>query len=113
MYFLINLFLMTDSLKKALKIIIEVANPDKVILFGSRARGDFRPESDYDILVLKNYIKHTRKLAQRIRRNFDGIGAPVDLLVYQTNKYFQNINSPYMVYYSINKEGIIIYDKSR
>jgi predicted nucleotidyltransferase len=31
---------MNDSLKKAIKTIVKVAEPDKIILFGSHARGD-------------------------------------------------------------------------
>ncbi|GAG96837.1 unnamed protein product [marine sediment metagenome] len=42
---------MTDSLKKAIEIIVQIAKPDKIILFGSHARGDNKPESDYDLLV--------------------------------------------------------------
>ena len=44
-----------SSLKKELKEQIK-----DVILFGSRARGDFQPESDYDILVL--VTKKTKEL---------------------------------------------------
>lgn len=32
--------------------IVQTADPDKVIVFGSRARGDHRPDSDVDILVV-------------------------------------------------------------
>ena len=40
---------MNDSLEKAIKIIVKVAEPDKIILFGSHARGDDKPGSDYDL----------------------------------------------------------------
>ena len=33
--------------------IVETVQPEKVILFGSRARGDARPNSDFDMLVIK------------------------------------------------------------
>ena len=44
---------MKDPLEKAIKTIVRVAEPDKIILFGSHARGDDKPGSDYDLLVLK------------------------------------------------------------
>jgi len=48
---------MDENLKKIKGIILNVAKEmnieiDKIILFGSRARGDYREESDYDILIV-------------------------------------------------------------
>jgi predicted nucleotidyltransferase len=40
---------MNDSLEKAIKTIVKVAEPDKIILFGSHARGDDKPGSDYKL----------------------------------------------------------------
>ena len=60
---------MTESLNKALDIIIRIADPDKVILFGSWARGDQSADSDYDLLILKKGIKKRRKLAQKLYIN--------------------------------------------
>ena len=41
----------SDQIKQIIEIIINDYKPDKVILFGSRARGDDRPDSDIDILA--------------------------------------------------------------
>lgn len=51
---------MNDSLEKAIKTIVKVAEPDKIILFGSHASGDDKPGSDYDLLVLKRGVKKQR-----------------------------------------------------
>ena len=103
---------MTESLQKALDTIIRVADPDKVILFGSWARGEETPDSDYDLLVLKNGVKHRRKLAQKIHSNFHDVGAPFDILVYETDKFEEIKNYPFKIYYDIDKEGVIIYEKN-
>lgn len=43
-----------DSLiREMIDTIIREANPDTVILFGSRARGDARPDSDVDLLIVE------------------------------------------------------------
>lgn len=76
-----------SPIDRAVEIIIKVADPDKIILFGSRARGVYKEESDYDLLVLKRGLKKQRKLAQEIYSNFDNIGAPVDVIVADFEKY--------------------------
>ncbi|KPK15633.1 MAG: hypothetical protein AMK69_27325 [Nitrospira bacterium SG8_3] len=57
---------MNDSLEKAINTIIEVAEPDKIILFGSHARGNDKPGGDYDLLVLKRGVRKRRALNQKI-----------------------------------------------
>jgi uncharacterized protein len=39
----------------------------KIYLFGSRARGDARPDSDWDLLILLNRDRITRELEDQIR----------------------------------------------
>ncbi len=43
----------SDLHREIVRRIVEVTDPDKVIVFGSRARGDRRPNSDVDILVVQ------------------------------------------------------------
>ncbi len=102
---------MSESLKKALDIIIKTAQPEKVILFGSRATGNFTGQSDYDLLILKKGITHTRKLAATIYRSLHNIGAPIDLLVVDFDKYNQLKNDPLLVYYEADKNGMVIYEQ--
>lgn len=44
--------------------IVEVAQPRRIILFGSAVRGDMRPDSDIDILVVAPDGTHRRQTAQ-------------------------------------------------
>jgi predicted nucleotidyltransferase len=101
---------MTEALKKALDAIIKVADPDKVILFGSQARGEGSPDSDYDLLVLKKGVKHKRKLAQKIHMKSD-FDVPIDLIVNDTERFEQIKKDQYMIYKAIDEEGKVIYEK--
>lgn len=61
--------------------IVEVAQPEKIIMFGSAARGEMGPNSDLDLLVIVQPGVHRRRLAQAIYRNLIGVGFPVDVVV--------------------------------
>lgn len=45
------------EIREITEIIVREYSPDKIILFGSRARGDSRPDSDIDILVVSDREK--------------------------------------------------------
>jgi predicted nucleotidyltransferase len=61
--------------------IVDVAQPDQIIMFGSAARGEMRPDSDVDLLVIKQGSFHRRRLAQEIYRRLHGVGQAVDVIV--------------------------------
>ena len=85
---------MDDSLEKAIKTIVKVAEPDKIILFSSHARGDDKPGSDYDLLVLKRGVKKQRSLTQKIYLSFKDVGASIDVIVADLDKYDGLVKSP-------------------
>ena len=69
------------ALQELVRRIVEVAQPDRIILFGSAARGEMGPDSDLDVLVVKSGVEHRRRLAQDIYMNLSGVGVGVDLIV--------------------------------
>jgi predicted nucleotidyltransferase len=42
-----------EAIQKLITIIVTKIDPDKIILFGSRATDFFHKDSDYDLCVLK------------------------------------------------------------
>jgi len=104
---------MDSALQKAVDIIVKVADPDRIILFGSQARGDNKEDSDYDLLVLKKGVEKRRKLAQEIYLNFENIGAPVDVIVADLDKYEELKKDPYLIYIEADKDGKVVYEKYR
>jgi predicted nucleotidyltransferase len=58
----------------------------RVILFGSRARGENRPDSDLDLLVIEPEIEHRTTEFVRLRRALGDLGTPVDLLLYRASE---------------------------
>lgn len=64
--------------------------PERVYLFGSKARGDAGPDSDYDImLVVPNDAGPERRRSRLAYQALRGTGTAADVLVY-TRGYFED-----------------------
>ena len=79
-----------EALELIRRVVLEEAGRlgikvERIILFGSRARGDYRPDSDYDILVVVGERPSWRQLFRfqsRVRvKLFEAFGREVDLIV--------------------------------
>ena len=68
-------------LDEIVRRIVEVARPERIILFGSTARGEAGPDSDLDLLVVKSGVAHARRLEGEIYVNMFGLGVSVDIVV--------------------------------
>ncbi len=53
----------------------------RVILFGSRARGEATPHSDVDFLVIEPRVDNEAEESVRLRRELRGLRLPVDVIV--------------------------------
>ena len=71
----------TNLTQEIIRRVVEATGPEKIILFGSRARGDHRPDSDIDLLVIQksNVVRHRR--AVPIYRALTGLPTDVDVEV--------------------------------
>ncbi len=84
-------------------------NLKKILLFGSRARGDFHVDSDYDILILVDtYHKDIRKKLSEIGGNFFYEYSLLFPMIAMTEKRFQNdLYEPFLR--NVRKESKIIW----
>jgi len=96
---------------KIISIIVSLASPDQIILFGSYARGDYNKKSDIDLLIIKKSLKGGREICGLIYKAFfeNGIGVPVDLLTIDYNRYIELNNEIGYIYKRIKEEGKVIY----
>lgn len=102
---------MDATLEKILKKILEIITPEKVILFGSRAKGSNEKDSDYDILIVKSGIENKREISRKIYRNLLGTNASVDIIIELPEIIEKYKDSVGYIYKNILQEGKIIYGK--
>jgi predicted nucleotidyltransferase len=81
------------TLDDIIRRIVEVAHPEKIILFGSAARGEMGPNSDVDLLVIKSGA-HRLDLTGQIYMNMHGVGEAVDIIVVTPEDVERYGNSP-------------------
>ncbi len=91
--------------------IVEGVNPNRIILFGSHARGDAGPDSDFDIFVEmesteKPYYRHGK-----VRSLLHGIGAPLDLIVMTPEEVTERQSSRVSLVPIIEREGRTLYHR--
>ena len=89
----------------------EIDNTVEVILYGSRARGDNRRDSDWDVMILLKRKDVDKKVEQTFRHNLLDIeleiGVPVSVFVYSKSDW-EGKYSITPLFRSIKKEGILI-----
>lgn len=75
--------LMNDEalIEEAGRRLADAAPGARVILFGSRARGEGRSDSDLDLLVIEPELKSRRAEFVRLREALGDLGVPIDLIV--------------------------------
>ncbi len=69
------------TLTVVVRRIVNAVQPQEVVLFGSAARGKLRPDSDFDLLVIKSGEFDPRALSRYIYAHLFDISHPIDVLV--------------------------------
>ena len=100
-----------EIIDNIVNIIVSKVKPDKIILFGSYARGDYRKDSDIDILILKKGLKNERGISNSLYLEFfnNKIHIPVDIIAIDYDKYYKLNEDIGYIYKTIKQEGKIIY----
>ncbi|MFP4548989.1 MAG: nucleotidyltransferase domain-containing protein [Fidelibacterota bacterium] len=109
--------ILDQSIKTQIVEKIKVVNPEKIILFGSYAKGDAKPDSDIDIMVIQDINdRDIRKKRLEIRKLLRPIifekSVGFDVIVDSEENVMYRINEVRDQFYSdIHQNGIVIYDK--
>ncbi|MDO8892883.1 MAG: nucleotidyltransferase domain-containing protein [Sulfurimicrobium sp.] len=102
-------------LQQMVETIVREVSPETIILFGSRARGDARLDSDVDLLVVESEPfspqRSRRKEAARLYMALRGLAVSKDILLYSRDEFDHWKNSPNHVAGRAYSEGRVLHGR--
>jgi uncharacterized protein len=98
-----------EVLEEIIRRVVETAQPERIILFGSAARGEMGPNSDVDLLVVKRGRYDRGGLTEKIYLNLHGVGQAVDVIVVTPEQVEKLRNTHWTVIAPALREGREVY----
>ena len=99
-------------LPEAIERIRRQFDPLRIILFGSWARGQARPDSDLDLLVVLPHVENKRRAAVEILRALNGLPVSKDVIVTTPEEIAARGNTIGHVLRSALREGKVLYERA-
>ncbi len=98
-----------ETVQEIVRRVRTVADPDRIILFGSAATDSMGEDSDIDLLVVEQDPGNARLESVRIRGAVGAIGHPVDVIVISTKRFEETKDVVGGVAFPANKYGKVVY----
>ena len=101
------------ALEKITTSLADIPQIEKIVFFGSRARGDFRGSADLDVLLILSDIRIKNRaigILHDIELEYD---VPISPVIFTKREYEINEKMKSKFIANVGKEGIILYDPNR
>ena len=98
-----------DKVQAAVDRLVATAHPKRIILFGSRARGDADVRSDVDLMVIKAHITNRHEELVELDRALAGLTMPVDILLVSEAEFEERAAQAGTVERAARLEGRVLY----
>ena len=86
--------------------------PSRVVLFGSRSRGDANERSDVDLLVVMSNVPDKRRAAIEIRRSLGDLPVSKDIVIATPEEIASRGHVVGTVLHAALREGTVVYERS-
>jgi len=105
---------MTDTetvIQEMVRRIVEAVHPDKIILFGSHARGEAGPDSDVDLMVIAPSTEDRARRLRPLYRALHGLGVPKDVVWWTEDEIadWRNVRGHFVN--RVLREGKVLYER--
>ena len=97
-------------LSEIVRRLVDVYRPERIYLFGSAARGESGPDSDFDVMVVVSdsalpELRRSRPSYKALR----GIGFPIDVLVRTRAEFEKRLHLQASLPSTVVREGKLLY----
>lgn len=99
------------TLQQATDRIVEKFRPQRIILFGSHARGTADERSDVDLLVVASFTGKRRTIVVEMDRALRGMGLARDIILLTPEEFNRDREIPGTIARPAAQEGKILYER--
>lgn len=96
-------------LDEVVRRVLQAGSPRKIVLFGSRARGDARPDSDLDLLILEDSELPSYARSPRYYLALSGLFPAKDIVVFTPEEVRDWAGVPNALVTTALREGRVLY----
>ena len=105
-----HLEIQDPKLAEIVRRLIKAYDPEKIYLFGSKARGDLGPDSDYDLMVIiSDDAPAERRRSRLAYQALRGTGIAADVLVWTRQAFEGRLHLKASLPSTVVREGEILY----
>jgi predicted nucleotidyltransferase len=100
------------TINEMVRRIVRRFDPERIILFGSLARGDATTDSDADLLVVMRFDRPRRAVMHDLRMELVGVGMPKDIVPVTPDEADGERDVPGSLVRAAHLEGTVLYDRA-
>src|SRR5947208_3858441 len=100
------------EIRQMVRRIVSQFRPERIILFGSHARGDSGPDSDVDLLVVMPVNGSIRAKRIEIGAALSEYGIPIDVVVATPEQFARRCGIPGTVERPAYLEGVVLHERT-